>query len=172
MPLKHTNLLDLLSDLEKQFPDKTLFSFRNTYFMDSMMDREAYSKNPNYDQTVPEHMHMLRHLVRSQRHSRVQVPKSIYRTRGAAKTVIAHFHSSCLQGRRCPQQFVSHWRAQMAHYREGCTPQLKKVCNSYKSRTAEDLSILRFKDELVERAGKTLEELDFFSRVEGGPGTT
>ncbi len=62
-------------------------------------------------------------------------------------------------------------RAQMAHYREGCTPQLRKVCDNYMSWTAEDLSILRFKDELVERAGKTLEELDFFSRVEGVPGT-
>ncbi len=164
MPRKHENLLEMLEDLERAHPTRSTFTFRNTYFMNSMLDSEAYSKNPRYDQTVPEHMHMLRHLVRSEKHTKAGVPKSIVKTGTSfIKTVMAHHPSSCLDGHRCASHWVDPELAHMTHYREGCQLSQRKICHEYTDKTVEDLAILRFKDDLVERAEATLKSLNFNS---------
>ncbi len=39
LPLKHTNLVDLLRELESTHPKYPVYSFHNAYFMDSMADK-------------------------------------------------------------------------------------------------------------------------------------
>ena len=165
MPLRHLNLLDLLKELEKKGPDKALYSFKNTYFMDSMLSKDQYSQNPSYDQSVPEYMHMLRHLVRSQKHTQHRVPKSIFKTHQYIKTVMAHHHSSCLKGHKCPREYVDQNLAHMTHYRDGCQRAQAKQFDSYKNKTIEDFGILRFKEELLERVNKTLTDIGWVTNL-------
>lgn len=127
--------------------------------MDSMMEKSTYENSGKYDQTVPEYMHMLRHLKRSQKHTNGFLPKSIFKTQQFIKSVGAHTQTSCMNGYRCPKHFVKENFAHLAHYREGCQKKEAKNCISYTSKVVDDLGILRFKDDLIQKVNSTLHDL-------------
>ncbi len=166
MPLEHDSLPEMLRYLEAKNGTNTTthFRFRNTYFMGSMLEeREAEVDDLTRD--VPSHMHMLRHLVRSVRHTPMgSVPKSILKTDSYIRTTIGHYPAHCfgkkMKYMRCPASFVNAEVAHMAHYREGCQTGVAKECESYTNETVVDAAVVRFKDRLVRNVERTLGSID------------
>ncbi len=109
-------------------------------------------------------MHMLRHLVRSDLHARVLVPKSILVSDAPIKATIGHYPIRCFGDKngQCNLHYIDHKVAHLAHYREGCQQAVNKWCHLYLNSTVEDTAILRFKDELFSRVKQTLQDLKFF----------
>ncbi len=156
MPLQHSSWLDMLDVLEAIAPEDTKgFSFANTYFMDSMGNATS--------DDIPDHHHMLLHLVRMSGHTGDDFMKSIVRVRDAdVKTLGAHYPTSCAVPYECATLDADPELAHLAHYREGCQRGVSKAqCTTYASHTEEDSSIVRFKDELVARVEHTLGELSY-----------
>ncbi len=158
MPLKHNTWTDLLNELDDPSKNYTYFVFRNFYFMDDFLPRSEYESG-HYDQTVPEYLHMTRHLLRS------AVPtgglhKSITKT-SAGKTLYAHSPTSCLE--HCKSYRVNFdQEGYLAHYRKTCQGGVRD-CTKYTEQTVEDGTILRFKDALAARVKQTLRDLHFLN---------
>ncbi len=146
----------MLEHLEKKSSNiTTSFHLRNTYFMDDMLTREDYESG-DYDHSVPAHMHILRHVVRSTRRPRTLF-KSIIRS-SQGKTMYSHYPTSCLRGYCHAITADPASVAYMAHYRKTCQKAVPE-CANYLGETVRDESVLRFKDRLVERVNRALDDL-------------
>ncbi|KNC29039.1 hypothetical protein FF38_01399, partial [Lucilia cuprina] len=123
------------------------FCFRCIYF-------PRYPQKPRYTNDIPEYFYMLQHVERVKEHIRPDwATKCLHST---DRVIGTHNH------------FPFHWAsdvcgsysfdadvAQLQHYRE---PDIKETLND----PVVDLSLWRFKDEIIERSTQVLEELNFF----------
>jgi hypothetical protein len=134
------------------------FSFRNVYFLEDT----SSDKRPKFDD-VPAHMHMMNHVRRSANYTRFGIyDKSLFST---DEVVLTHNHMPlvCLGG-PCKIFQVPTAVAHVQHYRDGCRPELMKVCDhQYKSSLVEDKSLWRYKEEVVAGTTETLVELGLLS---------
>ncbi len=99
---------------------------------------------------------MSRHIVRSKM-ATFGLFKSISKT-SQAKTLYAHSPTACIK--YCKSYRLREDQAYLAHFRKTCQGGVND-CSRYTSETVEDGSILRFKDELVDRVQQTLKDLRF-----------
>ncbi len=158
VPLKHNTWTDLLKELDTPSKNYTYFVFRNFYFMDGFLPRDEYESG-HYDQTVPEYLHMSRHIIRSAEPT-VGLYKSITKT-SAGKTLYAHSPTACLG--YCKSYHVSFKdEGYLAHYRKTCQGGVRD-CTKYTEETVEDGVILRFKDALAGRVEQALRDLHFLN---------
>ncbi len=53
--------------------------------------------------------------------------------------------------------------AHLAHYREGCQARFKDQCETFMRDTVEDLTILKYKGDLLQGVKKAMQDLGFSS---------
>ncbi len=151
-----TNWQEMLEHMESESYNRTTsFHFLNTYFMDDMLTKEEYESG-DYDQTIPSHMHMLRHVMRTDKRPHTLF-KSIIKT-GEGKTMYSHYPTSCLRGYCYNMAANPQTVGYMAHYRKTCQKAVPE-CANYLNQTVRDETLLRFKDRLVKRVSAALADL-------------
>ena len=199
VPRYKSNWRDLLQSVEKQISDHkqrpvSTFIFRNVYFMDDMLDSYLKSRNTNSEdiilnstiQQLPNHMHMLRHVIRSNILDTSHM-KSIHKT---DHVVIVHSHYAikCFEG-CCNSEIVDPNTALLHHYRNDCQggknpekyykgdiTKVNKVippcqggknlethahkviipCYKMKNSTIKDSVIWQYKEQLMNRVSKSM----------------
>lgn len=131
---------------------------QNTNYTDYLAAHMRYFTDWNLDDTVvagiPSYMPMLSHVTRIEVLNRGNAPKGFLDTRFV---VMMHNHQplECIGG--CNTLHISTNLTQMNHYR-------LKHGKNFDDRTFEDTIIWKFKDELVLRTTKALEELGLISK--------
>ena len=71
------------------------FYFLNTYFFDDMVPKNG-NNSESEEQTIPEHFHMLRHVVRSTKRPKHVLHKAVFKTRIEFPKTLAHTGSKIL----------------------------------------------------------------------------
>ena len=146
--------------------DPHSFSFRMTYFMDTMLSSQLTSTKNNDDdieriKKIPDYLYMARHVYRSPKHAPdITYAKSIHNT-DYVKTVSHHFSLECLHGPCYSGYIVDKDLSHLQHYRDFCQTTLEKVCKKeYMSSFVKDTTIWKYKQKLMHNSKKTLEKLN------------
>ncbi len=136
---------EMLGQFDKDIAD---YNFQNMYYLASMQPKNLDLDDLSSIPEIPEHLHMLRHVYRSNKTS-LHI-KSFHNT-NYVLTLHNHYPLECLTG-QCPNQLVNNSIAQMHHYRDDCTSDLKHVCEEkYKNHSVLDPSLWRFKDSIIKQ---------------------
>ena len=133
-----------------KFPGYNGYEVSNVYFnLDSIHKDEIQSE-------VPSNFHFLQHITRA---------KDFVSTGAGAKSfmktdnvIVIHNHRpmQCVGG-WCNNNKVPHDDARLQHYRKGCGQSISaEKCNQFRNNTVRDVSLWRFKDELIKNVYKTL----------------
>ncbi|KAM7350268.1 uncharacterized protein ACRADG_008883 [Cochliomyia hominivorax] len=152
MPLGNiTNWRDLMDFGETITTDNcqnfASYCFRCIYF-------PRYPEKPRFSQQIPEYFYMLQHVERVREHIR---PDWATKCLHSTDYVIATHNHFSIQWTWdvCGSYSFDANVAQLNHYRE---PDLKETLND----SVVDLSLWRFKDQIMERSMKVFETLGFF----------
>ena len=69
IPIKHANWMDMMDEVVELLGAKrgevASWNFRNVYFLDNMTDL----RDPQPDDDIPQHLHMMRHVYRSAKYN-------------------------------------------------------------------------------------------------------
>lgn len=106
-------------------------------------------------------MHMLNHVSRSSNFTKPNQFVKSFHNPERVLTLHNHFPLACLGG-PCKSYSIETDDAQLQHYRADCVKTLKKSCLDFKEHRKKDLTIWKFKDQLIVRTTKTLDTLNFF----------
>lgn len=112
---------------------------------------------------VPQDMMFLQHIYRAANFSKRGVgPKSFVNTE---KVVVMHNHFPiwCLDG-LCTWTYLDKSDAQLSHYRRDCENYPKDECEGFKKNTIRDVSLWKWKDDIVANVRKTHEELESYKK--------
>ncbi|XP_037810587.1 uncharacterized protein LOC119602882 [Lucilia sericata] len=146
-----TNWHDLMTFAEK-VTTKNCKKFASFCFR--CMPFPCLPKKVGYTNQIPEYFYMLQHVERVLKHIR---PDSATKCLHSTDRVIAtHNHFSIHRTKNvCRSYSFDGNVAQLQHYREPRNKKPQKVL-------VVDLSLWRFKDQIIERSTKVFKELDFF----------
>lgn len=133
------------------------YSFRNNYVFD-----EQPKDCPARDD-VPSFMHMLTHLHKSENYTQPGHYVKCFHDTETVHTLHNHYPMSCLDG-WCSSFEVPVEDGHLMHYRADCAAELRGVCQEFRDNHVEELAILKWKDELIERSLHTLDQLGFLHR--------
>lgn len=107
---------------------------------------------------VPKDMFFLQNIYRA-----VNFSKPGIGTKGFQKTdrvVAMHNHFPIICFEFCNYIYVPKEVAQLSHYRRDCENYPKDECEIFKTHTVKDLTLWKYKDELIERVDKASKDLD------------
>lgn len=135
----------------------TSYALRNSYFLDRFYTRKQKPIPAEFDQTVPEYLHMLRHTSRAKEYTKVGYATKCFHRTDAVLTLHNHFALDCLTG-YCHTYDISEKDAQLNHYRKECSPSGSNTCKVADS-FLEDSTINNYKTKLIKRSLSTLLEL-------------
>jgi len=136
----------------KHFPHATYLA-RNVFFL---LD------NDHENETVPEvpkEMMFLQHIHRAKNYSGKDVgPKAFHDTN---QVLIMHNHWAleCINPSYCHSHLIDEQDGHLQHYRRDCENYPKAECDGFKHNTVKDLSLWKYKDELVRNVNQTLGDL-------------
>ena len=141
----------LASELEK-FPGYNGYEVNNVYFnLDSIHTGEIQPE-------VPSNFLFLQHIYRAKEFSPNGAgAKSFMKT---DNVILIHNHRpmQCVGG-RCNIFRIPYKDARLQHYRIGCGQSISdEKCNQFRNVTVRDVSLWRFKDELIKNVYKTLND--------------
>lgn len=158
MPLTVLNWKDLMEMIEAEAKElnKNYASFdvRNIYFWDNLKHDHDWLDD------IPRYMYMLQHVYRTTNYTRAGYYVKCFHNTDRVLTLHNHFPFSCIKG-SCQSFSINTTLAQLHHYRPDCVEDLKKVCQEMKNNTIKDSNIWRFKEDLVKRTEKALDDIGF-----------
>lgn len=133
------------------------FDFRNTYFLNRFYQKGA--SVAQYNQEIPEFLHMLRHTSRGQNFSKPGDHAKCFHRSDYVLTLHNHFALDCVTG-YCNTYDVEIGDGQLQHYRKDCVTSSERNCtiaNTY----VEDTTIYKYKSKLIRRSLSALLRLGF-----------
>lgn len=133
------------------------YNFRNVYFFDDQHHEHGWYPE------IPKYMHMLQHVHRAKNYTKPNQYVKCFHDPERVLTLHNHFPLACLGG-VCKSYPVDTEDAHLQHYRADCVKTLKKSCDEFRENSIEDVTIWKFRDELVSRSIKTLDALGYFSK--------
>lgn len=159
MPMKVANWKELMvlvdqKSRQSKNDSRASYNFRNIYFLDDMMHGH------NWFPGIPKYLHMLQHVYRSRNYTKPGQYVKCFHNPERVITLHNHFPLACLNG-SCTSYPVGTDLAQLQHYRADCVRALKNCDKEYRRNSVLDTTIWRYKDELIERAGRVLRMLGF-----------
>ncbi|CAJ0598043.1 unnamed protein product [Cylicocyclus nassatus] len=154
VPIKHNTYAKLIDAIEASTNKEKIssLSFSNVF--------KFPAKEEDQDRSRPEHMFMLRNIMRTRKTSnRRNYGKSMTNT-GTVASVFNHFALHRLSGKISPTMYVPEKLGIKLHYKSTCPIEAQKDCDELQKDTVRDHSLDRFADELERRVNLTLAELD------------
>ena len=163
MPTKHDNWADMMTQAlnqstEKNSQERSCWYFRHVYFLDDMLDVDGQGYFPD----IPEHMHMMQHVYRSELYNKKGDFIKAFHNPERSLTLHNHFPTACLPN-GCGNYEVEPTVGHLQHYRTECTPDIRSLCPKYRNNTVKDTNIWKWKERVVSRTQDTLTKLGFFS---------
>ena len=163
MPTKHDNWADMMTQAlnqstEKNSQERSCWYFRHVYFLDDMLDVGGQGYFPD----IPEHMHMMQHVYRSELYNKKGDFIKAFHNPERSLTLHNHFPTACLPN-GCGNYEVEPTVGHLQHYRTECTPDIRSLCPKYRNNTVKDTNIWKWKERVVSRTQDTLTKLGFFS---------
>lgn len=134
------------------------YNFRNVYFFDQQHHDHGWYPE------IPKYMHMLQHVHRAKNYTKPNQYVKCFHDPERVLTLHNHFPLACLGG-VCKSYPVDTEDAHLQHYRADCVKTLKKSCDEFRDNLTEDVTIWKFRDELVSRSIKTLDALGYFYKT-------
>lgn len=131
------------------------YNLRNVYFLDGFQHDHGWNKD------IPKFMHMLQHVYRAQNYTKPNQYVKCFHDPESVLTLHNHFPLACLGG-VCKSYPIETEDGHLQHYRADCVKTLKKSCEEFREHQTQDQTIRKFKEELVQRSIKTLDQLGFF----------
>ena len=136
------------------------WNFRNVYFMDEMLE----INKPDHFQDIPDYLHMMQHVYRSQNYTKPGQYVKCFHNPERALILHNHFPLACLGG-VCTSYPVDMTLGHLQHYRKDCVKGLKKSCDrDFKNASVKDTSIWKWKKQVIKGTSRTLNALGFFSK--------
>ena len=129
--------------------------------MDEMINAHLNASGPIDISDLPGHMHMLRHMYRSESYNKPKQNVKCFHNTDKVLILHNYFPLGCL-GVPCISYSVNTSLAHLQHYRNDCAKALKKSCDKlYKNTSVEDTTIWKYKEQLIEKSTETLLALGF-----------
>ncbi|CAL8105281.1 unnamed protein product [Orchesella dallaii] len=159
MPMKADNWKELMIQVDKKSrqsknDSRASYNFRNIYFLDDMMHGHTWFPG------IPKYLHMLQHVYRSRNYTKPGQYVKCFHNPERVITLHNHFPLACLNG-SCTSYPVGTDLAQLQHYRADCVRALKNCDKDYRRNSLLDTTIWKYKDALIDRAGRVLRYLGF-----------
>ena len=159
IPIKHANWMDMMDEVEEQLGAKkeevASWNFRNVYFLDNMTDL----RDPQPDDNIPRHLHMMRHVYRSTKYNAPGANVKSFHNPGKVLTLHNHVpHAVFPNTKRTfpvdPQ--IGH----LQHYRTWCAKYLSKVCaKEFMGNQVRDVTIWKWREQVMSNVSLVLSEL-------------
>lgn len=121
----------------------------NTYFL---LDNDHQGE---LQPEIPDNLHFMQHIYRARKYPNAG-PKSFQITEKVL-SVHNHLPMACVDPKRCQKLYMETDDAQLQHYRIsiGCN-----ICMNFLNDTVKDVTLWKFKDELLENFDRTLKALE------------
>jgi len=165
VPIKHINWSNMMEEvvnvsLKVKNATRASWNFRNVYFMDEMLE----INKPDHFQDIPDYLHMMQHVYRSQNYTKPGQYVKCFHNPERALILHNHFPLACLGG-VCTSYPVDMTLGHLQHYRKDCVKGLKKSCDrDFKNASVKDTSIWKWKKQVIKGTSRTLNALGFFSK--------
>lgn len=126
------------------------YAFRNVFFLsDNNHEGELQSE-------VPAHMHFLQHIYRAANFSGVGIGAKSFQSTEKVLIMHNHFPLQCVGKDYVDFIYISEGDAKLHHYRRGCENYPKAECDGFKQNTVKDLTLWKYKEELISKVNSTL----------------
>jgi hypothetical protein len=149
-------------DLMRRFhqnPKKySAYVARNVFFLlDNIHANESQSE-------APRDFNFLKQVYRAKNFSMPGVGAKSFHDTQKVISMHNHFPIDCIGQDYCDYTYISIEDAQLQHYRKGCGGGYsKKVCDDFRRNTVKDLTLWKFKNEIVKKVNETMETLKKFT---------
>jgi Glycosyltransferase family 92 len=107
---------------------------------------------------VPKHMFFLQHIYRAANFSKPGIGAKAFQSTNLVIAMHNHFPIICF-GEYCDYVYIPQEDAQLNHYRRDCENYPKDECEGFKKNTVKDVTLWKYKDELIEKMNKNLKSL-------------
>lgn len=143
---------DLLARVTEKgkLPRKDAYVARNVFFLsDNNHEGEIQPE-------VPSDMTFLQHIYRAQNYSRIVVGAKSFHNTETVVVIHNHFPMQCFNKEYCVWQSIPVEDAHLQHYRRDCENYPKDECQGFKDHTVKDLTLWKYKDELIKNFKKSM----------------
>lgn len=107
---------------------------------------------------VPKHMFFLQHVYRAVNFSLPGVGAKSFQSTDLVIAMHNHSPMICFED-PCDFVYISEQYAQLNHYRIGCENYPKSDCENFKKNTVRDVTLWKYKDEVIENVARSLRDL-------------
>lgn len=145
---------ELISQITEKgkLPRKDAYVARNVFFLsDNNHEGEL-------QQEVPPYMPFLQHIYRAQNFSGEGIGSKSFQSTDSVVVMHNHFPMQCYNKHLCETSNIPMETAQLQHYRRDCENYPKDECQGFKDHTVKDLTLWKYKDELIENFKKSLKD--------------
>ena len=130
------------------------YTIRNIFFLsDNKHEGEIQPE-------VPADMFFLQKVYRAANFSGVGIGSKSFQSTELVLTMHNHFPLECVGKNYVDFLYVSEEDAKLQHYRRDCENYPKEECDSFKQNTVKDLTLWRFKDEIITNFNKSIKALN------------
>lgn len=155
------------SDLAARYEVKALQKRNKPYAAYSAKTAFFFSDNVHKEELQPEipsNLHFLHQVYRSTNDKRSEIGVKSFQNTEMLYAVHHHFPMECIEVHQCDALFFETEDARLHHYRDFCSrvTYSENECNDFRTNTTKDLSLWRFKDELLANIKKTLNDIQAF----------
>lgn len=197
MPLKHRSWFELMDEVERislaeQNYSRASYNTRNVYFFDDLAgplpttttttgsrspfdsdsngaeeeDQSSSEFSEQLERGIPYYLHMMQHVYRSKNYTKPgQYVKCFHNTERVV-SLHNHFPMNCFG--QCTTYSIPISLAHLQHYRKDCVGPLKRSCKSdYRHFTTRDVTIWRYKPQMIRRTTRVLNRLSLLDLNRG-----
>jgi hypothetical protein len=143
--------VELIATLNNTLGKRSSYIARNIYFLDSHLHEHSWFEG------IPKYMHMLQHVYRAENYTKPGYFIKGFHDTDLVTALHNHFPYSCLGG--CKHTSIDLELAHLQHYRADCVREIK--CDAMKENSIMDTRVWNFKDELIGRVERALDDLGF-----------
>lgn len=111
---------------------------------------------------VPNNMHFLQHIYRAANFSGPGVGSKSFQSTEQVIKMHNHFPLETVGKDFVDYCYIDKSDGQLQHYRRDCENYPKDECEGFKTHTVKDLTLWKYKDELIAKVNKSLEEFKTF----------
>lgn len=140
----------------KRHRNKQSFAFRQAYFL----------SNNNHEGEIqpeaPRDFHFLQSVYMSLPISAEGLTGKSFQSTQRVLLMHNHYPMACVNEENCHRAHIKVENAKLHHYRRGCFQFTEDYCKGLKNTTVKDLTLWKYKDELVTNVRQTLKALESF----------
>lgn len=149
----------LVKAKEKSNSTYASFNVRNVYFFNETLPPQELIPD------IPKYMHMLQHVNRAPIFNPPGACIKCFHNPELVLSLHNHFPMECLND-PCNSFDIQTEDAQLQHYRADCGNNYKQEdCDTFRKTTIKDMTIHKFKDQLILRTTTVLDALGFYENL-------